>query len=118
MDEHYLYNIARQRVKTKRDFYSNFTSWIVVSIFLFMLNFITSPGFTWAFFPFFGWGIGVFFHGLSVYSPAFRQDREENMIRREMMRLNRRNNDDDQEPFLELDDLKDLQPRYKDSDFV
>jgi hypothetical protein len=117
MNEQYLYDKARRRVKEKKEFYSNFVSWIGVSIFLFSVNLITSPRFIWAFFPFIGWGIGVFFHGLSVFSPAFGKDWEEKEIHREMKRLNSGARDHDEE-YLDLDDLKDLRPKYKDSDFV
>ena len=118
MSDHYLYSTARKKVKEKKEFYSNVASWLSVSFFLFILNFIVTPDFVWAFFPFIGWGIGVFFHGLSVYSHAFRKDWEEKQINREIKRLKRRHPQYHEEEYLDLDDLKELRPRYRDSDFV
>ena len=117
MDHHILYDRAKKKVKEKKEFYSNFSSWLAVSLFLFLINLLTSSEFLWAFFPFMGWGIGVFFHGLKVFSPRFNQDWEEIQIHQEMKRLNQRNQYEDDE-YLDLDDLKHLRPRYKDSDFV
>ena len=118
MSEHTIRNYARKKVKEKKEFYSNFYSWISVSIFLFIINGLTSPQFIWAFFPFIGWGIGVFFHGLSVFSPRFNGDWEEKEITKEIKRLKERHGLYEDEEYLDLDDLKELRPRYKDSDFV
>ena len=34
---------------------------------LFILNYMTSPGYLWAKWAAFGWGIGIVSHGLSVF---------------------------------------------------
>jgi hypothetical protein len=44
---------------TPETFREDVISWAGTSIFLFAINWWTSPGFWWAFFPFFGWGIGI-----------------------------------------------------------
>ena len=113
------YRIAKEKVKKKKEFYSNLISWLIVSAFLFGLNLATSPEFIWAVFPFMGWGVGVFFHGLSVFSgPGFSRDWEEKEIQREMKRLKSRYGPEEEEDYLELDDMRQLSPKYKDSDFV
>jgi len=42
-------------------------SYLVVNIFLIVLNLVTSPGYFWAIYPLLGWGLGLCFHILSVY---------------------------------------------------
>ena len=119
MDELYQYERARKRVKKKKAFYMNLISWLSCSFFLFAVNLFTSPVFIWAFFPFIGWGIAVFFQGLSAFSaPGFGREWEEKEMHREMKKLESRNRIDGDEEYLELDDLKELRPKYKDSDFV
>ena len=56
---------------------------ILVNIFLIVLNLVTSPKYLWFFWPLLGWGIGVVFHGLSVFkvSPFFGKDWEERKMK-------------------------------------
>ena len=69
------YNRAKKKVKQVKDFYNHLTVYIVVNIFLVLINMglfqnglfeLKIP--TWSIFttPFF-WGIGLLFHGLYVF---------------------------------------------------
>ncbi|WP_079734359.1 histidine kinase [Salegentibacter salegens] len=59
---------AQKQVKAERDFYGNLTSYLIVIPVLGLFNYLTYGGFVWVIFPAIGWGIGVFFHGLSVFN--------------------------------------------------
>lgn len=87
MENHYTeeerYFKAKKRVEEIKGFYGNLIAYIVVNIGLMILNLVTSPGYLWFFWPLFGWGIGVFFHGLKVfdYMPFFTKDWEERKVK-------------------------------------
>jgi len=59
---------AQKQVKAERDFYGNLTSYLIVIPALGLFNYLTYSGFLWFIFPAIGWGIGVLFHGLSVFN--------------------------------------------------
>lgn len=77
------YARAKKRVQEIKGFYGNLTSYVVVNIFLLILNLITSAEHLWFYWPLLGWGIGVVFHGMKVfnYSPILGHDWEERKIR-------------------------------------
>lgn len=60
-------NRVIEHVKEIKDFYSHLINYAVVVIGLFIVNFITSPDYYWAWWAAFGWGIGVVSHGMSVF---------------------------------------------------
>ena len=77
------YQKAKERVEAIKDFYIHLTAYVVVNLILFSINMIVSPDDLWFFWPLMGWGIGLFFHALSVFSsgPGFGADWEEKKIR-------------------------------------
>lgn len=77
------YYQAKKRVEEIKGFYGHLASFILVNIFLFVLNIVTSPNKLWFFWPTFGWGIGLLFHGMKVfgYSPLFNKDWENKKIK-------------------------------------
>lgn len=85
--EHQKYERAKKRVENLKGFYSNVLSYCLVIPFLIFINKMTVPHFNWFWFPMIGWGIGIFFHGWSVFGSnlAFGKDWEEKKIN-EMMR--------------------------------
>ena len=82
-NEEERYYQAKKRVQEIKGFYGNLASYIVVNIFLMILNLATSPQYLWFFWPLLGWGIGVLFHGLGVFkvSPFFGKDWEERKMK-------------------------------------
>ncbi|MBE9004808.1 2TM domain-containing protein [Fortiea sp. LEGE XX443] len=42
-------------------------SYLVVNLFLIVLNLVVSPGYFWAIYPLLGWGLGLGLHASSVY---------------------------------------------------
>lgn len=81
------YEEAQKKVKEIKGFYTHLMVYIIINIFLLVMQFglftnFHYPG--WAAFttPFF-WGIGLFFHGLYVFQHKFRifKDWEERKIK-------------------------------------
>ncbi len=73
------YKKAKKRVKEVKDFYMHLTVYITINLILIIVNLgVFQSGFTdikipkWPMFttPFF-WGIGLFFHWVSVYKDKF-----------------------------------------------
>jgi 2TM domain len=87
-DERYFQ--AKKRVEEIKGFYGHLTSFILVNIFLFVMNIVTSPNELWFFWPTIGWGIGLLFHGMKVfgYSPFFNKDWENQKIKEFMEKEN------------------------------
>ncbi len=64
-DESYIR--AKRRVEEVRGFYSHLIAYIVVNVFLAIINLLTIPSFPWFLFVTVFWGIGLVSHGASVY---------------------------------------------------
>lgn len=58
---------AKKRVKRKKDFYEHLTTYLAISVFLVVLNLITSPGSWWFQWPVIGWGMAVLFNYFDVF---------------------------------------------------
>lgn len=73
---------AKERVEQIKGFYGNLISYCLVIPFLWWLNYRTTE-FLWAIFPTFGWGIGLFFHGMEAfgYNPFLGRRWEDRKIR-------------------------------------
>jgi hypothetical protein len=67
MEDQQAYEKARKRVEAKIAFYIHLTVYVGVNILLVIINLITSPQYLWFKWPLLGWGIGLFFHGLSTF---------------------------------------------------
>lgn len=126
MTEH-QYREARKRVKKKKDFYEHFTTFLVMSVFFFLLNLVTAPGSWWFYWPILGWGFGVVFHYLDTFGVpgigTLSKEWEEEALEEEIRRLERRNphrssyRDDYEE--LELRELpRQKRRRWDDDDLV
>jgi hypothetical protein len=80
------YDQAKKRVEAKIGFYIHLVVYVGVNLLLLIINLVRSPQYLWFKWPLFGWGIGVFFHGLSVF--VFSGERfkaiKARMIEREM----------------------------------
>lgn len=126
---------ARKRVKSKKGFYKHLSSFLIVNIFLFLINLFTTPGDWWFIFPLLSWGIGLASHYVSVFGlPIFGtlSDRwEDEQMEIELMKeeekeaRNRRIllKKENVEPLelpdeLELKDFKKLRKDWNDKDFV
>ena len=64
--ENESYERARSRVKGIKGFYTHLFFYILINLFLFILNYITSPDYYWFYWPMLGWGVGWACHGISI----------------------------------------------------
>lgn len=62
------YIAAKKQVEEIKGFYEHLISFLLVNIVLLVINLMTSPGYLWFFWSFFGWGIGVVFHAVKVFN--------------------------------------------------
>jgi hypothetical protein len=118
------YTEAQKRVKKKKEFYSHLSSYVVMGIFFFVLNFLTAPGRWWFYWPMLGWGIGLAFHYIDVFGiPGvgdLSKDWEEKAIEEELQKMGV----DDEEKYLdppareelELKELKKTKKKNWDDD--
>jgi hypothetical protein len=89
-DDRNRYQRARRRARQIRGFYLHAAIFVAVNILLHVINFVAAPKAYWAFWPLFGWGIGLLAHGLATYRwmPFLGKEWEERKIR-ELMDKNR-----------------------------
>lgn len=80
--EQQAYEKAAKRVEELKGFYGNLISYCIFIPFLFFINWRISPDYWWAFWPMFGWGIGVAIHALKTF--GIGKDWEEKQIRKYM----------------------------------
>ncbi|MEY2526834.1 MAG: hypothetical protein QOE73_1605 [Verrucomicrobiota bacterium] len=86
MENEILYRRAAARVEARLAFYRHLMIYVLVNVFLAILNLIRTPDHLWFKWSVFGWGIGLLAHGISVYSYRWREGSRERMIQREMER--------------------------------
>ena len=77
--EQEAYYRAKKRVEDIKGFYGNLVSYCVVIPFLIFINYRTSWGYQWFWFPMLGWGMGIIFHALGVF--GYGKDWEERKIK-------------------------------------
>ena len=80
--------IALAKVKTIKRFYSSLISYVAVISLLFVINFVTDPGYIWAWWPALGWGIGIVCHGLRAFElfNFFAPDWERKQVEKRLAR--------------------------------
>ena len=119
---------AEKRVKAKKGFFAHFVTYLSVIGFLFMINMMTSPGFSWWLFPAGGWAIGVVAHYFSVFGILGLGSRkwEERQLAREIDRIEEEEEDffyqDEDEGLsddsLELKNPESMKKTLEDRDLV
>ncbi len=87
MENRDAYEKASKRVAAKMSFFVHLTVYVVVNLLLLVINLRSSPDHYWFYWPLFGWGIGLLFHGLSVFFFSRMDDFKERMIEKEMARM-------------------------------
>lgn len=84
MENKEVYEKAKKRVEEKLEFYIHLLVYIVVMAMLIYLNYSTSPQHLWFKWPLMGWGIGLFFHGVTTFYISEGSAIKEQMIENEM----------------------------------
>lgn len=82
-----LDKLAHRRARAKLGWFSHAAVYLVVNLGLLALSF--STGQHWALFPLLGWGLGLLFHGLSVWVLAPGNALMDRMVAGERARLSR-----------------------------
>ena len=86
--EQELYEKARKRVEEKKGFYTHIVVYIAVNILLVLIwAFPADGGYPWFLWPLGGWGIGIFFHFMSVFVFSKETDWEKREIEKEVEKL-------------------------------
>ena len=112
MREEDLRKKAKKRIEAKKGFYAHLGSYVGTILFLFIINFMTSPQHWWFIYPATGWGIGLLGHYFGVFGFFGMQgpDWEEKALQKEMKRLREQNLasefEADNTPDLEDDHLE------------
>lgn len=116
---------AQKKVKAKREFYQHLTSFIIINAFLFAINRLTTPNYSWYIFPVLSWGVGLAFHYVNVFGvPGYDildDDWESRELNKEVNKLIQKKKIVSSPPKDSNDDvleLKEVRKIYKDSDFV
>ncbi len=82
-EEFEKYQKAKKQVEEIKGFYGNLIAYVVVNIFMMIINLMYSPQYLWFFWPLLGWGIGLLFHGMKAfnYSPFLGKDWEQRKLK-------------------------------------
>jgi len=127
MTEQEAYIKAKKRVKAKKGFYIHSGAYCASVLFLFTVNYLTSPGFWWFLFPALGWGFGVIAHYITIFgiSGTSGKDWEKEEMKKELRKIKRKHfvepMDDDitvPDDELELKEFKKLRNEWDDRDLV
>jgi len=78
------YQQAKKRVQLKLGFKIHLAVYVGVIFLLLFINLSASNDNLWVKWPAFGWGIGLFFHGLNAYAFPNKTLITDEMIRKEM----------------------------------
>ncbi len=79
------YQAAVRKVQRKLHFFSHLMIFVMVNCMLVAINLLTTPQRIWAFWPIFGWGIGVAMHGLQVFFADQHSQLQKRMIEKELL---------------------------------
>jgi hypothetical protein len=86
MDDDKVYERAKERVEEKISFLTHLAVYIVLNAFLFFLDYREGKTIDWAYWPLFGWGIGLVMHGLNTFVFGEGTSLKDRMIMKEMER--------------------------------
>ena len=84
MVEEEAYQKAKKRVEVKIGFYIHLVLYVGVNILLIIINVTTSTRYLWFKWPLIGWGIGLLFHALGVFTFSKGLSIKERMIEKEL----------------------------------
>ncbi|NJC26333.1 2TM domain-containing protein [Neolewinella antarctica] len=99
-------------VEKQQDFKRHLRTYVVMSLFFFVLNATTAFGAWWFYWPMLGWGIGVILQGLSLYGPLRDADSTHQQEQLEPLP-----DLEDRYPGMELKELQTNKP-YREEDLV
>lgn len=116
MNDNELMKKAKKRVKAKKEFNIHLIVFLCIMPFIFMINWLTTPGFWWAFFSLGGWGFALIMHYVTQFGffGLNSPDWEKKALEKEMDRLIREEDPSYLEDTLSLpDDQLELKENVK-----
>ena len=88
MSEEEVYEVAKKRVKAKRDFYGNLGAWAIVNVVLVIVWALTDvTGYMWFLWPLCIWGFFVLVHFIQTF--VFKPKPEKGAIEAEADKIRR-----------------------------
>lgn len=81
--------LAEKRARAKLGWYLHAAIYVLVNLLLFALSSMGHSQRNWTIFPALGWGVGLAFHGISVFVLGKGSGLRERMVERERERLRR-----------------------------
>ncbi len=84
MQNNIEYSQAQRQVERKLRFYFHLSVYLVVNTAVILSHQLHQGSHSWSFGPVIGWGIGLLFHGFSVFLRAPRATWKERMIQNEL----------------------------------
>jgi hypothetical protein len=88
LSEEEVYEIAKKRVKAKKDFYGNLGAWAIVNIILVIVWVLTDvSGYPWFLYPLCIWGAFVLIHFVQVF--VFKPKSDIGAIEKEAEKIKR-----------------------------
>ena len=86
-----LYKLARKKAKAKKGFYRHFTLYLIISVFLFLLNSVEPYSAWWCFYPIASWGTAVAIHYFMLFGLPFTKagtsEWEAKQVQKELAKL-------------------------------
>jgi len=67
MNNEKAYERIEKKVEERLGFYSHLAAYIVINLFLIILNLTMTPEYYWFIWPLMGWGAGLILHGMMVF---------------------------------------------------
>lgn len=87
-EEEEVYEVAKKRVKEKREFYSNLAAWAIVNALLVIIWALTTPGgYMWFLWPLCIWGFFILVHLIKAF--VFQAKPERGAIEKEVEKIRR-----------------------------
>ena len=84
MNDQELYEKAKQRAESKITFYIHLVIFLAVNFLLVVINLKSSPDRLWFIYPFLGWGIALFLHGLKVLGVLDFSEKKRQLVEKEL----------------------------------
>jgi len=86
LSEEEVYEVAKKRVKVKKEFYGHLGAWVLVNILLVLIWALTSPGgYMWFLWPLCIWGLFVLAHFVQAF--VFKPGPEKRAIEKEAEKI-------------------------------
>jgi len=95
------YKEAKKRVKAKKNFYKELSSYVVTSVLLIFINVFSSPYYLWCLWAIVPWGLTLVLKGIKIHTSKKTSQWEQDEIRKELISMGK-----DPDEYMEDDHLE------------